>query len=314
MLTHAQYNDLWTLPAPIGFGQPLAAIPPYLEYLKREIYFQDYLDLFLPMGVPTFARIVLPGGGWGVMVAGTPLAGLGIPPVLLVHGCVPVDYDYPWTYKELLQKRCIKYIMVGEAPPPEIKGTYFYNHHHGGNTAWLNAPVAAFGIAPALPKRDKLLELANNSYILIDLFPFVLPLGIRNHLNAHGVSQYFFINYLCASQLAILVDNKLLCNEPILAFSGPPTIHHFLAHQLAIGAITIPAPITCRSVPNFFIPPAAPIPPALPPTNILWPVGSLLSGVYANPGLISVPFYRCCVYMVGGLWGPHELFIRNAFL
>ncbi len=302
MLTLTDYEKLWTDVVPNGFGQLLADIPSYIDYLKREIYFQDYLDLFLRK--KTYARIPI-GGGLGVNVNDGKS-----------NICVPVDYDYPWTDKELMQERCIKYIMVGEAPPPTISNTYFYNTYHLANTPWLDAPVAAFGIGSALPKKDKLIKLANKCYILIDLFPFVYgyTTGIRTRFNRNCVSEYFFNNYLCSSQLAILVNNNLLCNEPILAFSGPPTIHHFLAHLLAIGAITIPAPITCRSVPNFFIPPVAPIPLTLPPNGILWPHGSLLSGVYANPThLTSVPFYRCCTYMVGGLWGPHELFIRNAF-
>ena len=272
MLTLTDYEKLWTDVAPNGFGQPLAVIPSYIDYLKREIYFQDYLDLFLRK--KTYARIPI-GGGLGVNVNDGKS-----------NICVPVDYDYPWTDKELMQERCIKYIMAGEAPPPTIRKTYFYNTHHLANTPWLNAPVAAFSISAALHKRDKLLELANNSYILIDLFPFVYNYAnIRNYFNDNGVSTHFFNEYLLKFIDDSIINKNLLCQESILAFSGPSTIHHFLAHQLAIGTVTLPLPITCRSVPNnCFIPPLPAIPPAIPPNG--------------------VPFYRCCVYTAGGYWSP----------
>ena len=45
MLTRRDYEDLWVNPAPAGFGMPLHLIPNYYQYLQREVYFQDYLDI-----------------------------------------------------------------------------------------------------------------------------------------------------------------------------------------------------------------------------------------------------------------------------
>ena len=56
MLTQANYNDLWTN----VLGLPLQDLPIYYIYLQREVYFQDYLDLFCcPNNErPSFERII----------------------------------------------------------------------------------------------------------------------------------------------------------------------------------------------------------------------------------------------------------------
>lgn len=46
ILSHVDYVYRWTAPAPVGFGQ-IGCPPCYHEYLQREVYKQDYLDLFI---------------------------------------------------------------------------------------------------------------------------------------------------------------------------------------------------------------------------------------------------------------------------
>lgn len=53
ILSHADYLHLWTEQAPNRFGQIIDP-PCYHEYLQREVYKQDYLDLFF--GKKTFER------------------------------------------------------------------------------------------------------------------------------------------------------------------------------------------------------------------------------------------------------------------
>ncbi|MBU3744233.1 MAG: hypothetical protein FGM61_06735 [Sediminibacterium sp.] len=162
MLSYNQFQQLWSNPAPNGFGLPLTSlrVDAYLEYCIREIYRQDYLDLFF--GVATFARINI-GGAFYVSISGNAsLSGLGIPSDTMytrnVGGIhyLRVDYDYPWTTAELATHRVLRYIMIGEAPPQRkpvgspyafgipSNNTYFYNILHTGTTAWLSSPLAAF--------------------------------------------------------------------------------------------------------------------------------------------------------------------------
>jgi hypothetical protein len=196
ILTYQQYLDLWRNPAPIGFGQKIAP-PSYHEYVQREIYQQDYLDLFIGNPTETFQRNdILAPGLFLVQITGNAiLAPLGIPhDTLFVYHDIAtgidymiVDYGYPWPGSLGVQRQ-INYIMVGEAAPqmnpkipnwmygnPDEFNSYFYNKLHEKGTSWLRAPVAAFGIpAGPNPKADKLLELAKSGYFLIDLFPFAI--------------------------------------------------------------------------------------------------------------------------------------------
>ena len=101
-------------------------------------------------------------------------------------------------------------------------------------------------------------------------------------------------------------------NKFILAFSGPPKIHHFLANEINIGGIVLPAGINCRSSMNDTLPPTLPLP--LLSWRRPWVPGNLINGVL--PCLdTKIPFYRCCTYnSMIPIAGPKELFIINAFL
>ncbi len=334
MLCFSRYNDLWTNPAPNGFNQRIAP-PCYHEYVQREIYKQDYLDLF--KGKLTYERIKIftPSGiRFGILITGNPLLmNLGIPhhELYILHNeekkYLLVDYDYPWTKEELDTKRCIKYIMIGEAAPtynPVIvaygendgENTYFYNHLHSGNTRWLTAPVGAFEVvAKKKDKRAQLIGLANIGYILFDLFPFAVNYSkvLRELLNENETSNHFYKELV--SQLNALIQ-QYLCHSAIMAFSGPPTIHHYLAHQIATGSLGIPAGVVCHSYPNSFaaVPPIPIAPIALPAILIPWPVAGSLNGNYLNlTYLKKVPYFRCCCYDGAIVGGPNQLFIRNAF-
>ena len=338
---------LWRNPAPAGFGQIIAP-PSYHEYVQREIYQQDYLDLFIGNPIETFQRNrhLIPGL-FLVPIAGDPhLGALGIPPdplfVDVVGGIeyLRVDYDYPWPRTEFKKKRCVKFLMIGEAAPilkPKIplglpyggndnQNAFFYNKTHTKGTNWLTEPVAAFvntGIAaPAANKTARLLFLANCSYYLIDLFPFAINYStdFRAALNdtppVYGVSEEFYMNYLIP-KINLLMASGLFCENSIMAFSGPPKIHHHLINQINNPAspLAIPAGIRCHTYQNTNLAPAAPPVTPLPPVNWNQPSvpGDLLNGDIRYPcDFNSVPFYRCLTVQ-NAQAGPHELFIRNAF-
>ena len=343
MLSYNQFQQLWSNPAPNGFGLPLASLPAdaYPEYCIREIYRQDYLDLF--SGVATFTRVNI-GGAYYVSITGsTTLSGLGIPFDSLyslnlggIH-YLRVDYDYPWSAADLAKQRVLRYIMIGEAPPQRkpvgspypfglsSSNTYFYHILHTGTTAWLTSPIAAFtpsptGI-PSLPvratKHEKLLYLADNGYYLHDLFPFAIPYaGLRSPLILGGTAQHIFqysvlpeLNRLIGGIIPIEAsNNKASC---ILAFSGPPKIHHHLAHLISLGTIILPPGLFCRVFMNDTNPALGPMPLNWFRT---WVSGNLINGVQMCR-FTKIPFYTCCTYnALVPTAGPHALFIKGAFL
>lgn len=330
MLPYIDYQNKWTNPAPAGFGRMLMDMPSYHDYLIREIYQQDYLDLYL--GTMTFNRTIV-GGIYYVQITGNPiLSVLGIPldPLFTLtmggNDYIKVDYDYPWTIAQLNQKRCIKYIMIGEAAHP-INDSYFYKHTSTVSSPWLSAPVAAFTPSPngsvltGPTKLEKLLYLADNGYILIDLFPFATNYtALRTVLNTTGVSTFFFnnevlfrINQFVVNGLTCQNSNEQNSNgknayEPIIAFSGPPTIHHYLANEIAIGAILLPPTIVCRCYMNDTIPATIPTPPLY--WNRPWTSMTALHGVFIP--YVKAPYYRCCTCQ-NAIAGPNNLFIRVAF-
>jgi hypothetical protein len=340
MLSYLDYQNKWTSPAPVGFGRMLRDMPSYHEYVIREIYQQDYLDLFL--GAITFNRTPLNGGIYYVQITGDLILDkLGIPldPLytfsLNGNDYIMVDYKYPWSMAQINQKRCIKYIMIGEAAPQFLRNfssynnddplnSYFYNKlHTNPRTSWLSAPIAAFSPSPngtvlAGPsKLQKLLYLANNGYILFDLFPFAFSYTttFRTFLNTSGMSSYFFINEVI-TKINDVNTAGLLCrtvniensSKVIMAFSGPPKIHHFLADEIASGRIRLPSYIDCRSYMNNTIP--ATLSSSPKKWKNTWISGNNLWGTKVQ--LNSVPFYRCCTCQ-NAQAGPSQLFIKIAF-
>ena len=322
ILTHADYNFRWTAPAPNGFGQHIAP-PCYHEYLQREIYFQDFLDLYI--GIATFPRIHI-GAFFYVQITGNPiLGGLVIPPhpgLVLIHGgneYLLVDYDYPWSEDELSIERCIKYVMIGEAAPQQNpktvgygvsdkKNSYYYNILHIKSTGYLTAPLESFAIIKNPQKKVDLLNLANASSILLDIFPFALNYKLlRHHLNISGVSEYYFQELMDSINH---FKTKYNCNEEVKGvFVAPPTISHWLANIVNGGLIV---PIIFRLGNNTFIIPHFARSPLFY-QHI--PVGTQLLGigplVYLLTGLTKTPILASCAYGTTGLV-PHYIYIKSA--
>jgi hypothetical protein len=169
MLIQTQYNNLWT----INLGLPLQNIPCFYKYLQREVYFQDYLDLFgcQKNGRPTFERLEVQGHQT-VSIQGLRADPNNVYTALDENGEVRliVDYDYPFDRNELCKDREIKYLLIGEAAP--TSGSYIYKDAKG---SYITAPLTAIGMnVTRLNRTQRLLEFANNGFLLLDFFPFAI--------------------------------------------------------------------------------------------------------------------------------------------
>ena len=190
MLTQIQYNNLWT----INLGLPIQSIPSYYQYLQREVYFQDYLDLFgYPnKGQKTFSREKIKIGNVEYNIVKIdwlqpdPIGAYTIPDSNGIHRLI-VDYDFPYPNELLCKDRKIKYILIGEAaPPPSLprivedydkENSYFYNVRQK-ETLYLAQPLSAFGIA-GVDKTNKLINLAENGIVLLDISPFAIGYSVE---------------------------------------------------------------------------------------------------------------------------------------
>jgi len=312
MLTPAQYNDLWTLPAPNGFGQSLTIIPNYNNYLIREQMFEDYLDLF--RGVDTRATR------------------LAANPVIM-----PYNHPFQHTLQQIANKEfpkpCIKYILIAEAAPPfnprrltpsglDTNNSYFYSIIDIKGTPYFNAPITAFKITGALTKTEKLIELAKAGVILVDIFPFAINYNlIRSMIIASGILREFWNGIINPYSLRLRLNNLnpyfCLAAHPKAALVAPPRLSHDLADNMSIGLYPLIPGIRFNLSLNQFGPLGGPLVAGTPATKSShtryfydWPVGQFLNGLIPC-SLKFAPIYRCCAFD-GSMIGPHAIFIENA--
>lgn len=312
MLTREEYEDLWNSHfTSVGIRKtskeddnPNTCPTDYCNYLIREHMFEDYLDIFRGRDTRAIRHIQL---------------------------CEEWYYPHPYFENNvcLIDTPALKYIMIGEAAPSK-SGTYFYDINQINNTAWLSAPLKAFFNAGmttvpymkptnSLEKRDLLLELAKQGYLLIDLFPFAINYNnirkklIKEHERI-SISETFYksIKSFIESNLNQL---KKINTDITIAFSGPTKIHHFLAYKISLNPLLIPLGCRIFNYPNYFGAIIPPSPIILPLYWNDWINPNVLNLIYHYVGINRVPFYRCCSFdpRNGTLHPPHELFIRNAF-
>jgi hypothetical protein len=254
ILTPVQYNNLWTA----TLGTPIQTIPCYYQYLQREVYYQDYLDLFCcpPGGNETFQRVQI-NGHQTVDIPNLPPDSTGAYTVIdPATGNVKLIVDYDFPYKgELCKNRKIQYILIGEAAPspaiPNVNATgndtsnsYFYNTKHIKSTSYFSAPVSAFGVL-GNTKTDKLVGLATNGVLLLDLFPFACnyDTSLRNRLNLLGVTQDFWDNpvnpYSLFNRMGGLIGCLHSCWD--LSLMATPTISNYIVEPInGFAPIAIP--------------------------------------------------------------------------
>ena len=293
-MTKPQYDDLWKTHF-AGIVPEKITIPNYCDYLDREHMLEDYLDVF--RGVNTRnSRPIQPCKYW--------------------------YYPHPFfdkAGKPKIEKPCIRYVMIGEAAPPSIVNYFYYTGAASKQTGYLTAPCKAFGVITG-SKEDKLIALANEGVLLLDLFPFALDYNkLRDILISNNAVIDFWDNkgnpYSVINRLLNMV-NLLNKNSVSSALIAPPKISHHIAVKLnAVTGRLSNLGLTFRMGENQFI-----------PKHIInkdkffinVPLYSKLNNTYNIPNnemgthCIQLPIYACCCYS-GSQTVPHELFIRNAF-
>lgn len=142
----------------------------YIEYVKREISFYDYLDLFRVVHFNNQVyrpniRVSKPGQSCLDFVD---VAHLKIPDWQYIE-----VGSYPWAEEDIKKNRRIENILIGEAGRNLNTGTFFYGVNQNKETSYFDEPCKVFGIDGNV-KADKLIKLANNGVLLVDIFPFGL--------------------------------------------------------------------------------------------------------------------------------------------
>ena len=336
ILSYEEYMFRWTAPAPQGFGQTIDP-PCYHEYLQREVYKQDYLDLFL--GKKTFERNEINGKYY-----------VKIPDLeIRLHESytifhdkqlfILVDYKYPWTCEEL-KVRSIEYIMIGEAAPSDMAYFFYYilNLQHEKTLkinknnkiikdykGYVTAPYSAIIGNPAKKcnnsdKRDILIEFAKKGVLLVDLFPFAVDYDkLRNRLIKKEEKSLSFICFKKLEEEITLLTNKISFHKEFKSVLIAPTK---ISYQLAkiineknVSVLNLKKGENRFSEEhdnknNFFF--------------IDIQTSNLLNNHYkiSIPSInkkskekkikaLSVPIYKCCAYSEAGTV-PHATFIKNA--
>ena len=192
MMTQAHYENFWnTLVAPLNSR---IVMPSYYTYLQREVYFQDYLDLFLKTSRTeiTFSRKIIDG----VLTVELPITvnsdnnhftridENGVVRLVVAH-------DFRFSEASFNNQKELKYVLIGEAAPST--GKYIYKDASG---SYITAPLRAKGHKANSMKAVKRLEkLAESGYILLDLFPFSFDFNSHKHLRRTLVSSDALIQH-----------------------------------------------------------------------------------------------------------------------
>jgi hypothetical protein len=213
---------------PIGIALPMPLIDLYLEYVVREVQMEDYLDLFRgfpPAPGTVFARIPGPLGPLAGKNDHIDVSELGIPDVSKLHVGA-----YPWTLDDFKIKRKIKYVMIGECAKERASNTYIYDVTQISSTPYLNAPCTIFNVSGILPKALKLIELANNGVILIDIFPYGLTL--------YGPDRLLLQNIIWINDLTIRLNSlcPLYANKLEIATVAPIITSQWIIFNTSIAA------------------------------------------------------------------------------
>lgn len=319
MLNEEQYEALWNH-SPNGMGSfatktGIAAPPPYDEYIIRENMFQDYLDIF--RGVNTRGNIA-------------------------IRPHEPAIWYYPHPFfivdeatnlrniPQLIDRPCIKYILIAEAPP-KVKNEdlnlednerikYIYNSHLRGGS-YITAPLNAFGTIGAnqMPQTQRLLALATNGVLVLDLYPFAIKYTsqIRNSLTKNNILANFYcdqINLYSVYNRLNTILNEIQYHKILKGcFIAPPNTsnaiaNHIIANNLQNFNFNINNNLQIiifdtrhNDIGNFEY-------RAINNTLI---ISVKLNNIYEIGGLKEIPQYRCCCYS-GSKTVPHEIFIKNA--
>jgi len=220
MLTELEYKTLWMKEfAELKTGMKM---PSYCEYLQREVYFQDYLDIFLGKNIETFERKKV-NGKYTVSIPNlsedntkqqlTVTTDTG-EIRLIVHN------DYP--YRALFEKNLkIRYVLIGEAAPDG--GKYIYKDAKG---AYMTAPLRSFGLNPNNMKQanKRLIAFAEKEFLHLDLFPFAFDFNqygwLRENLSGNEKLIAKFMEEI-EGKVRTLIETGMVSSNWNYCFVGP---------------------------------------------------------------------------------------------
>jgi len=295
--TNQQYIALWS-----QYVGPHTALPmpPYQDYLDRENFFQDYLDIF--RGHDTRATRGLAG---------------------------PHSFHSKLTDPLFVAPK-IAYILIGEAAHSK-SSTFFYNPNHTDHTNWLGAPLEAFGCGGSYPtnrneKIEALFELAMKGFLLFDLYPFAIDYSkkIEKKSLRFNIDYLPFWNHL-VGRINDPSVQMLVQADCLLAFSGPAGTHHQIAKQLhmqvfhqAPHLIAFPHQCTLTWGLNMLNDVhGAPVPHTrVLPFLLNWRIpvqGFKINGRLSITTNIYAPKYKCETWDASFVNGPNDLFMKVAF-
>lgn len=241
-MNHSDYSKLWDDNFKDIFKG--SSTPSYSEHLQRERMVEDYLDIFREKNTRTESSTAIP-----------------YPHPYFNHDGTP-------KFKKGLK---IKYVLVGEAPPPldiikskvgciipggDLNNTYFYDIRHLKRTNYLSSPALNWSCPDYNPcpenKIQCLLSLAEKGVFLIDLFPFPLPFrsfknptSLRTKLNISGVTRLFWDDISNVYNLNSRFNyiSLLLDKDWDLSLVAPCKISEFIVNPINLFSIiaTIPS-------------------------------------------------------------------------
>jgi hypothetical protein len=242
MMTEREYENLWE---GIYRLNKQMKIPSYYQYLQREVYFQDYLDLFSTNDVLkiTFPRKEI--GGFQTVF----LPQLQLQPdpngkhTVIDHETgfirLIVDHEYPFSNEDFTKVTTIKYILIGEAAPGG--GKYVYKDASG---AYVKAPLTAIGVdvdsLGSIPSSNndgvkskeskkmstlRLAEFARNGFILLDLLPFALDFNKYSKLRDGIIqSDNTLVKFYIERLEDLIYKLQKISHNWDFCFVGPETI------------------------------------------------------------------------------------------
>lgn len=281
--------------------------PDFEQYIIRENMLEDYLDLF--RGINTRNQRSIPPANW--------------------------YYEHPFfdlNGNSLLnEKPCIKYILIAEAAPQVNDNVikYIYNINIAGG-AYITAPLKAFNTNNLnnLNTTERLIELARNGILIIDLFPFALNYNeIRNDINFNQLCINFFsnldnyyslINRIFKFQQQEIIENIDTLKEVNAAIIAPPKTSHAIASFAALNDVEFIGLRIGRNIFEFqenidndnielYL------------NNITFPNNLIGLNGYSYPllndqnnNIVRVPHYSCNCYNETRGENPRALFIKNA--
>ena len=297
-MTPTKYSLFWGLFPRIP-GMP--TMPPYADYLSRENFFEDYLDIF--RGHDTRATRGLTG---------------------------PHPFHAQLSDPDFVAPK-IAYVLIGEAANSRSP-TFFYDPTHLKSTNWLRSPLDAFGSGIAYPKTPSkkigaLFALAMKGFLLLDLYPFAIDYSIKiSGRTLRSLIPYIpFWDYL-VDRINGLSAVGLVQKDCLLAFSGPASTHHQIAVQLHNQAfhgapllISLPHHCTLTWGDNILTDGhGASVPPtAVRPLLFNWRIPGLVLDLDGRFPVVATNFYspkyRCETWDGSFVNGPSSKFIKVAF-